>query len=202
MRVGVDIDGVLADSLSLWVKELNQYFKQDRSLQQIQLHDVGRIYGITGEEMRRFLYERGRFLMTSPEPIAGASYYLNLLKNSHDIFIVSARDERYGRETREWLYKNGLPYDEILLLGSHDKREACLSNELNVLIEDTLRISEEVSAVGVPVLLMDAPYNQGLLPRLVCRAHSWQDIYRIIVDKPHWFDRSAFMVEDEKQAGM
>lgn len=202
MRVGVDIDGVLADSLSLWVKELNHYFKQDKSLQQIQLQDVLQIYGITGEEMREFLYKRGRYLMTSPEPIPGASYYLNQLKKSHEIFIVSARDKKFGSETREWLYKNNLPYNEILLLGSHDKKEACLTNDLNVLIEDTLRICIEVSAAGVPVLLMDAPYNQGSLPRLVYRTHSWQEIYRTIVDQPHCFDRSAFIAKGGKQAEM
>ncbi|TEB04602.1 5' nucleotidase, deoxy (Pyrimidine), cytosolic type C protein (NT5C) [Pelotomaculum schinkii] len=189
MRVGVDIDGVLADSLPLWVKELNDYFKQNKSLQQIQLQDVCRTYGITGEELLGFLHDRGRFLMTSPPPLPGASYYLNQIKKSHDIFIVSARDEKYGRETRDWLHKNSLPFDEILLLGSHDKREACLTNDLNVLIEDTLKISVEVSAAGVPVLLMDAPYNQGVLPGLVYRTYSWQEIYRTIADEPHWFDR-------------
>lgn len=188
MRIGVDIDGVLADSLPLWVTELNNYFKQNKSLQEMQLQYVCRTYGITGEEFHGFLLDRGKFLMTSPAPLAGASYYLNQIKEEHDIFIVSARDEKFGRETRDWLYKNSLPYDEILLLGSHDKREACLTNGLNVLIEDTLKISVEVSAVGVPVLLMDAPYNQGTLPGLVYRTHSWQDVYRTIVDEPHWFD--------------
>lgn len=199
MRLGVDIDGVLADSLPLWVKELNHYFKQNMSLKQIQMQDVCRTYGITGEELRGFLQERGRFLMTSPQPLAGASYYLSQLKKSHDIFIVSARHERFGMETRDWLNKNSLPYDKILLLGNHDKRDACLNNDLNVLIEDTLRISEEVSAVGIPVLLMDAPYNQGVLPGLVYRTHSWQEVYRTIADKPHCFDRN-FRIDCGKQA--
>ncbi|MDD4238249.1 MAG: hypothetical protein PHT62_06810 [Desulfotomaculaceae bacterium] len=191
MRIGVDIDGVLADSLPLWVKELNNYFKKNMSLQEIQLQDISRTYGITGEELLDFLHDRGRFLMTSPLPLDGASYYLNQIKKSHDVFIVSARHERFGGETRDWLHKNSLPYDEILLLGSHDKREACLTNDLNVLIEDTLKISVEVSAAGVPVLLMDAPYNQGVLPGLVYRTHSWQDIYRTIADEPHWFDKTV-----------
>jgi uncharacterized HAD superfamily protein len=190
MRIGVDIDGVLADSLPLWVKELNYYFKKDKGLQEIQMHNVSRIYGITVEEMLGFLHERGSFLMTSPQPLAGAEYYLNQLKKNHEIFIVTARDEKFARETENWLYKNNLPYDELLFLGSHDKREACLTNELNVLIDDTLRISLEVSAVGVPVLLMDAPYNQGDLPELVYRVHSWEDIYRSITEQPHWFNKT------------
>jgi len=189
MRVGVDIDGVLADSLPLWVKELNIYFRQNKSLQEMQLQDVCSSYEITREDFQGFLLDRSRFLMTSPAPLEGASYYLNQLKKAHDIFIVSARDEKFGVETRDWLHKYSLPYDEILLLGSHDKREACLTNDLNVLVEDTLKISVEVSEAGVPVLLMDAPYNQGILPGLVYRTHSWQDIYRTIADEPHRFER-------------
>lgn len=189
MRIGVDIDGVLADSMSQWVKELNSYFKKDKSLHQIQLQEICHIYDITEEELIGFLYERGRLLMTSPQPLTGASYYLNQLKKKHEIFIITARNEKYGRETRDWLNKNNLPYDELLLLGSHDKREACLNKELDVMIEDTYRISIEISEVGVPVLLMDAPYNQGDLPERVYRVHSWQEIYRTITDESHWFEK-------------
>jgi len=67
-----------------------------------------------------------------------------------------------------------------LLLGSHEKKEFCLEKDLKVLIEDTLEIGIKVSAAGIPVLLMDAPYNRGALPQLVYRKHSWEEIYRAL----------------------
>lgn len=184
MRIGVDIDGVLADSLPLWVTELNRFFNKNKRVEEIHLYDICKTYDITTEELYKFLERRGRYLMSAPPPVTGAPYYLSRIKQYHDIYIITAREEQYGLETREWLKKHGLPYDELLLLGSHDKKEACLEKKLHVLVEDTLEIGVEVSAAGVPVLLMDAPYNQGPLPGLVYRKRSWDEVYRAIVAEP------------------
>lgn len=185
MRVGVDIDGVLADSLPLWVGELNRFFNKNKRVEEIRLFDICATYEITSNELYKFLDLKGKYLMSEPLPVTGAPYYLSRIKQNHDIYIVTAREKRYEHETREWLKRHRLPYNEILLLGSHDKKEACLQRELNVLVEDTLEIGVEVSSVGVPVLLMDAPYNQGKLPRMVYRKHSWDEIYRTLVAESH-----------------
>ncbi|BAF60776.1 MAG: hypothetical protein HPY89_12575 [Pelotomaculum sp.] len=184
MRIGVDIDGVLADSLPLWVGELNRFFNKNRRVEEIHLFDICKTYGITERELNEFLRRKGRYLMTGPPPVAGAPYYLKKIKQHHEIFIITARDGQFRRETGEWLEKHGLPYDELILLGSHEKREACLESGLNVLVEDTLEISIKVSSAGVPVLLLDAPYNQGALPGLVYRKRSWEEIYRTIAAGP------------------
>lgn len=122
VRIGVDIDGVLADSLSLWINELNSYFKKNKRVEQIRLLDICETYEVTPQELSGFLARRGRYLMTRPEPITGASQYLGMIKKQHDVYIVTARDERYRQETMDWLSKYNLPYDELLLLGSHEKR--------------------------------------------------------------------------------
>lgn len=184
MRIGVDIDGVLADSLPLWVNELNRFFNKNKQVEEIHLYDICRTYDITTQQLDQFLTRKGKYLMSEPLPVPGASYYLSRIKQYHDIYIVTAREELYGRETRGWLKKYSLPYDELLLLGSHEKKEACLEKQLNVLVEDTLEIGVKVSAAGVPVFLMDAPYNQGALPGLVYRKRSWDEIYRSIVAEP------------------
>ncbi|MDD4335443.1 MAG: hypothetical protein PHY77_07540 [Desulfotomaculaceae bacterium] len=184
MKIGVDIDGVLANSLPLWVTELNKFFNKNKQLEDIHLYEIHKTYGITFNELKLFLERKGRFLMNEPAPIAGSSYYLGKLKQQHEICIITARDKKYYRETYNWLKKNNLPYDELLLLGSHEKKEFCLEKGLKVLIEDTLEIGIKVSAAGIPVLLMDAPYNCGALPELVYRKHSWEEIYRTLTAKP------------------
>lgn len=184
MRIGVDIDGVLADSLPLWISELNRYFNKNKRVKEIHLYDICQTYEITEQDLGEFLKRRGRYLMSRPSPVQGASHYLNVIKNSHEIYIVTARSERYRQETREWLKNHSLPYDELLLLGSHDKIRPCLESNLKLLVEDTLEIGAQVSAAGVPVLLLDAPYNQGALPELVYRKQSWQEIYHAIINNP------------------
>ncbi len=184
MKIGVDIDGVLANSLPLWVAELNNFFNKSKQLEEIHLFDIRKTYGISQRDLNLFLERRGRYLMKSPEPMTGAAYNLGRIKQHHEICIITARNKSYREETQGWLKKHGLPYDELLLLGSHDKKESCLTRNLKVLVEDTLEIGVEVSSAGIPVLLLDAPYNQGALPKLVYRKRSWDEIYRTIVHGP------------------
>lgn len=180
MRIGVDIDGVLADSLPLWVKELNNFFNKSVPVEEFHLYDIRKTYDIKPGEIERFIELKGKYLMSEPPPVPGAPRYLRKIKQHHEVYIITARDERYRRETSRWLKKHGLPYDELLLLGSHEKKEICLEKNLHVMVEDTLEIGKKISSAGVPVLLMDAPYNQGALPVLVYRKRSWEEIYQAI----------------------
>ena len=184
MKIGVDIDGVLANSLPLWVTELNKYFNKTKRVEEIHLYEIHKTYDITFGDLEEFLDHKGRFLMSEPAPVAGSAHYLGRLKQDHEICIITARNQKYYQETYDWLKKNSLPYDELLLLGSHEKKEFCLEKDLQVLVEDTLEIGIKVSAAGIPVLLMDAPYNRGALPELVFRKHSWEEIYRTIAAEP------------------
>ncbi|MHB8984842.1 MAG: hypothetical protein ACYC38_02780 [Eubacteriales bacterium] len=51
MRLGVDIDGVLADSLALWVRELNRFFRKEKKVEEIHLYDISQTYGITSKKI-------------------------------------------------------------------------------------------------------------------------------------------------------
>lgn len=187
MKIGVDIDGVLADSLPHWVTELNKFFNKNKRIEEIHLYEIHKTYEITAADFNLFLERKGRLLMSDPAPVRGSSYYLSRLKQQHEICIISARDKKYFQETEGWLKKNGLLYDELLLLGSHEKKEFCLEKNLKVLVEDTLEIGIKVSAAGIPVMLMDAPYNRGVLPEFIYRKHSWKEIYRAIAAEPFKF---------------
>lgn len=181
MRIGVDIDGVLADSLPLWVQELNHFFNKNKQVEEVHLYDIIQTFEITPVELKTFVEQRGRFLMSAPCPMKGAAHYLSMIKKYHNIYIVTARREAYKQETQAWLRQYGMLYDELLLLGSYKKDETCLKKRLDVMVEDTLEVGLELSAAGIPVILMDAPYNRGELPGLIFRKHSWFEIYRTLV---------------------
>ncbi len=184
MRIGVDIDGVLADSLPLWVHELNSYFNKNKRVEELHLFDICRSFEVTPDELSRFIELKGEYLMSEPSPMTGAPHYLGRIKQNHEIFIITARSERFRRETQKWLEKHDIPYNGLFLLGSHEKKGVCLEKDLHVMVEDTLEIGKEVSLAGVPVLLLDAPYNKGALPGMVYRKRSWDEIYQAIATGP------------------
>ena len=84
--------------------------------------------------------------------------------------------------TQDWLNKHGFVYNSLLLVGSHDKRAVCKENDISLVIEDSMENAKLISTEGIPVLLMDAPYNRGLLPPLIDRKKSWPEICETILD--------------------
>ncbi len=180
MRIGVDIDGVIADTFVLLVRELNNYFQADLALQDINDYNIFKVYGLSDADMFKFLREKEEALMEGPALKDGAAQCLSMLAQKHAIFLVSARNEKYRPQTEKWLRKHAIPYHGLILLGSHDKREACSRISVDLFIEDSLKNAHQISSCGVPVLLLDAPYNQGQLPPLVRRCSSWEEIFEVI----------------------
>lgn len=181
MRIGIDIDGVLADSLPLWVHTLNSFFNKNKRVEDIHLYDIIKTFDITPAELKTFIEQHGQFLMVAPGPVNGAAYCLNLLKRYHSIYIVTARNEAYRPETQSWLQRYGMLYDKLILIGSHKKADTCLKYGLDVMVEDTLEVGLEISAAGIPVILLNASYNQGDLPERICRKYSWFEIFRALM---------------------
>ncbi|MCG9966485.1 hypothetical protein L9W92_00235 [Pelotomaculum terephthalicicum JT] len=196
MRVGVDIDGVLADSLPLWVRELNRFFNKNKQVEEVHLYDIIQTFNITPVELKAFIEQRGRFLMSAPCPVKDAAHYLSRIKKYHNIYIITARKEVYRRETQAWLQQYGMLYDELLLIGSYEKDDTCLKIGLDVMVEDTLEVGLKLSAVGIPVILIDAPYNRGDLPELIHRRYSWLEIYKTLVTESQQPAASCFNKND------
>ena len=183
MNIGVDIDGVIANTLPLLVKELNNFFGEEFKSEEIYNYDIGKVYNKNQKELASFIKTREDILATEPEPVPGAIEYVNKLKANSRLFIISARTEKLQHQTEEWLLRYGFQWDELILLGSHEKAETCHKLKINYFIEDSLYNAQQISSIGVHVFLMDAPYNQGRLPRLVCRCHTWQEVYNLISNR-------------------
>ena len=178
MRLGVDIDGVLADTLPLWVRELNIYFNKNKSVEEIHLYDLAKTFGLEHKQLMGFIMEKGQYMMSVPLPIPDAAHYLQKINNEHYVAIVTARQEMYRHVTEEWLKRYDMPYNDLLLTGTHKKEQACLEQGLQMMIEDTFEIALDLSTAGLQVLLLDAPYNRRALPKMVTRVYNWREIYQ------------------------
>ena len=92
MKIGVDIDGVLANSLPLWVTELNKFFNKNKRIEEIHLYEIHKTYEITAADFNLFLERKGSLLMSEPAPVRGSSYYLGRLKQQHEICLLYTSD--------------------------------------------------------------------------------------------------------------
>ena len=170
MRVGVDIDEVIADSCAAYLPVLNELFGKNLGREDLTRFDFEITYDLSETDMKRFW---GHFARTGGweriAPVEGAAAALARLKVRHEVVIVTGRPEEFvGEKTRRWIAAHAIPHDALVFMGEGDKEEAVRraldGKGLDALVEDHWGFAEKVAARGVPVYLVDAPWNRAAPP--------------------------------------
>lgn len=190
MRIGIDIDEVIADTLTGIIAFYNGTYGTSLQRSDFSTYDFEEIWGLPEDEMIGRWYE---FFETdhfaSVEPVAGALSALKVLKeNGHELFIVTARPHIVSKKTEDWV---DMHYPDLFsgiyfsnrhgLEGVRRKKsELCAELNIAVLVEDDMHHANDCAASGIDVLLLDHPWNQGELPERIHRVFSWDDVIRMV----------------------
>jgi len=187
MRIGIDFDDVVADSMQVIVDLQNKQYGTSYKLRDATSFHLEDIWGGTKEEWQSKIDE---FLSTkhlaSLNPMAGVISALDALKkNGHELYIVTGRSENYVEATEQWIEKhfsdtfNGVHYANHIQADPGQRREKsdiCKENGIEVMIEDYMKNAKECADAGIRVFLFDQPWNQGELSANMERVRSWDEI--------------------------
>lgn len=191
MRIGVDIDGVVSDSYRAWVKEMNQHF--GTNILELKNYDMHLDFGVSWEEMGQYFDDNVARLFDIPDPVAGAKEGIEkLLREGHEVVYVTARSLDEEEYTVRWMKKHKIPHEQILFTSFKCKVEYALQWQLEIFLEDFLGNAQAISEAGIPVLLLNASYNQGELPSGIIRCKDWHQILTEIRRRSS-YPKSAFM---------
>lgn len=180
LKIGLDIDGVVANSFPVFKRELNRYY--GKNIMEINQYDMAKLYDVTWDDLQIFFDEHMPSLFSMAEPMAGAVETIHhWLKEGHEIVFVTAR--KCGEEERvtlKWFEDHCIPKDKVIFVGGASKTFAIREFELDIFVEDFMGNALEIASIGVPVLLFNAPYNEGKLPKGVTRCYDWDGIKQCI----------------------
>ncbi len=183
MKIGIDLDDVLADSLPHYLHAFNKRFSLDVELADAAWRITDRFPHIPRQEADDFftqLIADGFFLSRSLIPYAKEAVE-TLADDGHDLYIITGRTPRDEQITMDWLTRVGVrSYFEAVVHRTRDpverhKADVASGLALSLFIEDELAVALAVAETAIPVLLFDRPWNQGLLPDNVCRIGSWYE---------------------------
>jgi 5'(3')-deoxyribonucleotidase len=174
LRIAVDMDEVLADTLG---KQLRLYNKQygasvtADALEGLELADI--VPGEHKEWVLQMLHAPGFF--ADLEPMKGALETMELLCRDHKIYIASAATEfpTSFNDKMAWLARHlpMIPTHRIIFCG--DKSIV----DVDYLVDDTPGHFEGLRGTG---LLFDAPHNRRESGHY--RVHGWKEIERAIAE--------------------
>ncbi len=172
LRLGIDLDGVVADFNSGWVARYNRDFGADLSVEQIVEWDAPtQLTHFTG--MREFwawarTCGEGRSLFRPLDTYPGAVASLNTLSRSgHRIVILTTKPDFAIHDTYAWLSQHEIPTEEVHIL-------------------------DDKTTVGCDIYLDDADHNLEALSRVrgdatICRfIRPWNSPADRLVDITDW----------------
>lgn len=204
MRIGVDLDDVIAICAVPYLRRFAQEFKVElpdekeigwHLLREMDAH-------VSAEERDRFrikLYD-GTFF-TQLEMYQDCPMVLErLVQKGHEIFFITARAERRRMITETWLREKRIldyaksvhlkPYGEFrpdVPRGRYDAEGSAqyktrLAQELglDVFCEDDVIISQSLADVGVRVLLFDHPWNRDVAHERITRVGGWSEVAALL----------------------
>jgi uncharacterized HAD superfamily protein len=133
-RIGLDIDGVIADTLNVSTAEFEHY---------------GDPHFLS--DYPKWLEDEHEILRTALTPEVDTM-------NFEPVVYITARPEDIQAETERWLFEQGLPQAPVVF--TEDKAKACKDHMVELFVEDCYDHFCDVNNAGIKCLLMDRSYNR------------------------------------------
>ena len=127
----------------------------------------------------------GGVTVTGGEPLLQYNFVLELFKKlkeeGNNIYIITARYEQDGIEsveglTEEWLKKNKIEYDR-LLINSSDKLKIAREYNIDVFIDDCFKFCKEINDAGIKSYMFVGTTNNNIETGEVEKVYSWPQVY-------------------------
>lgn len=192
MKIGIDIDGVLIDIENYLLTHGSKFFWDNYKKPVVNpfTYNIYEMFGL-GEDAERAFWDKHYYKYIMEAPRAYASEVISKLSEAgHKIYIITARsanglkngiaEDEMQKLVSVWLEKNNITYDKLLFV-TGDKTETCMSNKIDVMIEDSPSQIDNISK-SIKVICFDARYNQKVQGENVFRAYSWHDVLNTVTD--------------------
>jgi len=171
MKIGIDIDNVIANTFIDLAMKFNQYMGQELAAEEVvrvMREEKFKMYGYW------FVTWRDK-LLSQVSPIQGAQETLSKWSGEHQLSLVTSRLSIFNKQTKEWLAKHSIPYHELhhaKELNKYKKAPNC-----NIFIEDNREECEVLADHCEKVYLFDRPWNQKELNKSnIIRVKGWDEI--------------------------
>lgn len=179
--IGVDLDGVIADIVAQLVRFSRTEYGLDLSPSTFESENIETCTPISAEQLRR-LFCDPKFFRTM-RAIQGARRSLaRLVVAGFTVHIVTDRFWYPGihDDTRHWISQRTIPASAVVFATKSEKQTVARDLEFRWFIEDQRSNANLLSNV-CRVLLIDRPYNQGMLAPKVQRIKSLNVATEIIL---------------------
>lgn len=156
LKIGVDVDGVLANQVGIILPRINERFKTNLVYSDVTDWKLP----IKDTDIAKLIleYQEDDSIIIGMETHPGSISIVNELFEKFQVDIVTARAKSTISATKKWLKNNGIKYDEFI----NTKEEGKSTHDMDILVDDyTGNIKEFLENTDGTAILFDQPWNKG-----------------------------------------
>lgn len=168
MRIGIDLDDTIFNTTEKY-KELQPYYLKEKNINEKELWS---------NNSNRFDFIKSNFenIFLNLSVKRNVKSTLKFLKSlGYEIYIITARSKRYNKDiyniTKESLGKNNILFDKLILT-EKEKLDACLENNIDIMIDNSIDVYNELSE-KLNIILFDENKDY---PNIKSSASSWKEV--------------------------
>ena len=187
MKIGIDVDDVLAMSMGPLIDFHNQKNGNSLKFEDVFSFDLSKVFGM---ETREEAFNHVLNFYKSPffkniEPLPSSKEIIIKLSKIHQLAAITGRPSIIRNETIFWLEKfypncflethfsNHFPGEDKNL----SKADFCLEKGYELLIEDSGEFALECAQKGIKVFLFSKPWNKDCISHEnIVVVNSWEEI--------------------------
>jgi 5'(3')-deoxyribonucleotidase len=189
MKIGIDVDEVLAAFLKNYCKYYNEKHKTNFSESDFISYDFWTVVGGTVEDVINSVHDFHETKYFSEiEPVVGAIEGVKEIIKGNELYAVSSRQDHLLTQTQQWLEKY-FPkmFAGVFLVNNfakgtekRTKKGICEKLGIEVLIEDMPQYAEECASKKCKVIMLRKPWNKEFdLPGII-KVDGWKEIPALI----------------------
>lgn len=175
LKIAVDLDGVLAESMLVWCERVNKEFGLHLSMEDLDNWSSWKKFAISKDDFYRILDESWDEWREIPPTEPEIAEKVAKVEKFGDIDIVTGRSKRTVEAARSWVDNQKVRYRRFVrVLGWRDK--ALL--DYDVYIDDAPDLMPIISRSPNPWgILYERPWNRSVqeMPKIL-KAKSWRQI--------------------------
>ena len=174
MRIGIDIDDTIVNTSEMcinYVKKLDKKYGEnikDIITDNIKNPVVTLFYD-------NYLYD----VIAHAKLKEDAVKVINELYRDNEIYFITARSERFIKDvdnmTKNLLDSYNIKYNKIIT-GAGKKAELCVENNIDLLIDDSIKHCTNLSNIGIDTLLFNSINNKDIETNLK-RVYNCNKVY-------------------------
>lgn len=186
MKVLVDLDGVVVDSIPLILNVMNRAFATNYTMDELIEYEFNKMFG-RGAKSVFELMELNIYRNANPIHLA-KEVLERLIKRGIEIYYVTSRSKKYKDVTCSWLQRYDFPYPERVMF-TRNKSSYAVEEGIDFCIEDAPEFILDYMVINKPVIVFDYPYNRNIDIKNGIRVKNWAEIEKYLVHQKNIEDK-------------